>query len=262
MPGMLFSTLNATLFFCSLVGGFCSGLLGVGGAVILIPLLLTVPPLFGVGALSMHAVAGITMIQVLGASAFGAVLHARNGYSHRPTMLAFGLPMGALAFAGAAVSRHLSDRVLEGLFVCIVVAALILLVKPASGRPGDDRDTPVNRYAAAISGGVVGFISGMVGAGGGFILVPVMTGLLGISMKVAVGSSLGILFIGSLMGATGKIVTGQVDWGCVLPVIIGALPSTLAGSQLSKRLPAATLRGLLIGLLVMILIKGAAGFSG
>ena len=102
---------------------------------------------------------------------------------------------------------------------------------------------------------MIGFVSGMVGAGGGFVLVPVMTSVLRIPIKVAVGSSLGIVFIGALMGSFGKIVTLQVAWPYLLPVILGSLPSSLAGAYVSRRLSPVRIRFVLLGLVILIFIK-------
>ncbi len=256
-------TIMIALFFLSLLGGFFSGLLGVGGAVVLIPLLLFVPQLFGVNALSMHEVAGITMIQVLASSATAAIVHRRGGFSHSPTIFAIGLPMGLMAFIGAAGSKYVSNRVLEISFGCLVAAALLLLLKKSPGEDGSTVEFKFNRAASGLCGSLIGFIAGMVGAGGGFVLVPVMTGLLKIPIKVAVGSSLGIVFLGSLMGSLGKIMTLQVEWLYLLPVIAGSLPSSLLGAHVSKRLSPSAIRFVLLGLVFLIFIKTWLGiFSG
>lgn len=243
------------LFCLSLIGGFFSGLLGVGGAVILIPLLLSVPPLFGVGVLTMHDVAGITMIQVLASSATAGLVHRSRGLSHLPTILAVGIPMGLLSFTGAAVSKNISDLVLKVVFGCIVAAALLLLVRKSPGEEGTAIDFKFSRVTSGLCGCVIGFVSGMVGAGGGFVLVPVMTGMLKIPIKVAVGSSLGIVFIGALMGSFGKIVTLQVAWMYLLPVIAGSLPSSLVGAYVSRKLSPRRIRLVLLGLVFLIFVK-------
>jgi uncharacterized membrane protein YfcA len=203
----------------------------------------------------MNTVAGITMLQVLTASAMGMLAHRRGGYTHIPTVLAFGLPMGLTAFAGAAATRGLSSLVLEIAFGVIVALALLLLRLPARD-PGDDEGAfTFNRAASVLCGGGVGFLSGMIGAGGGFVLVPVMTGLLRIPMRVAIGSSLGIMFLGALMGAAGKIVSGQVEWRYLLPVIAGSLPAAWIGARVSRALPARALRRVLVIMLLLIFAK-------
>ena len=254
---MTMTILATSLFGLSLFGGFCSGLLGVGGAVVLIPLLLSVPPLLGVEPLTMHAVAGITMIQVLVSSATAGLTHRRGGATHFPAILAIGIPMGVMSFAGAALSRHVPGIALEAAFGVVTGVAFALLLKPSPGEDGAESAFAFNRAAGAASGGVVGFISGMVGAGGGFVLVPVMTRLLKFPIKLAVGSSLGIVFIGALMGSLGKILSFQVAWAHLLPVVAGSIPASFLGAHVSRRLPARVLRRILLGLVFAIFLKTA-----
>ena len=255
------TTLAAALFGLSLFGGFCSGLLGVGGAVVLIPLLLSVPPLLGLELLTMHAVAGITMIQVLVSSATAGLTHRRGGATHLPAILAIGIPMGAMSFVGAALSRHVPGIVLEAAFGVVTGVAFALLIKPSPGEDGAAAALSFNRLAGVASGGAIGFLSGMVGAGGGFVLVPVMTRLLKFPIKMAVGSSLGIVFIGALMGSIGKILTLQVDWEHLLPVVAGSIPASFLGAHVSRRLPVRVLRRILLGLVFAIFLKTAWGVA-
>ncbi len=243
------------LFMLSLMGGFCSGLLGVGGAVLLIPLLLAVPPLAGVGSLSMHEVSGITMLQVFAASATGYLAHRRSGFVHPATVLSVGLPMGLFSFAGAAASRWMSGRTLLFLFGILVALAFLMLLQPTADEHGGAVAYSCRRVRSAVCGGTVGLLSGIVGAGGGFILIPVMVRILAAPMRIAVGSSLGIVFLGALMGSAGKLVTLQVPWRFLLPVVAGSLPSALAGARISHRISPTRLRQVLLVLVLLIFLK-------
>lgn len=246
-----------TLFVLSLIGGFCSGLLGVGGAVLLIPMLLAVPPLVGVGALSMHAVSGLTMVQVLASSATGFLAHRRSGFAHLKTILTIGIPMGLFSFAGAALSKSMAGETLLLVFGVVVAAALVLLLGRSPCESDDATDFKFNGMASAVSGAAVGFVSGIVGAGGGFIMIPIMLRLLKIPVRVAVGSSLGIVFLGSLMGSAGKMLTVQVEWLYLLPIVAGSLPASVLGAYVSKRVPSARLRQTLLLLVLLIFVKTA-----
>lgn len=245
------------LFFLSMAGGIFSGLLGVGGAVVLIPLLLNVPPLVGAGSLTMSQVSGITMVQVLAASITGYLVHSSSGYAHRKTILTIGIPMGILSLTGAALSASMDNDIMLVIFgVLVLVALAIMIQRPAAGdvRSDDDTSFSFNGWLSAIVGGSVGIVSGIVGAGGGFILVPIMIRILRIPIRVVVGSSLGILFIGSLMGTVGKLATFQVELLYLLPVLLGSVPASVIGAKISKRLPQRWIRYLLVGLMVVILI--------
>ncbi len=244
-----------TLFALSLLAGFCSGLLGVGGAVLLIPLLWSVPRLLGVGSLTMHEVSGVTMVQVLAASVAGYLAQRRNGFAHAPTVLAIGIPMGILALAGAALSKYMDGRFLLLIFGCLVVVALLLMARRTPVGSDEPADFTFSMPLAVGSGCCVGLLSGIVGAGGGFILIPIMIGILRMPIRVAVGSSLGIVFIGALLGATGKLMTMQVEVAWLLPVLAGSLPASLAGAYVGKRVAASRLRQILLLLIVIVLVK-------
>ncbi len=244
------------LFFVSCVGGFFSGLLGVGGAVLLIPLLLTVPPLIGVAKLSVHEVAGITMMQVLLSSFFGCISHGIGGYSHKETIFSIGIPMGIFSLMGSILSKRMNGNIMILIFTILVFAAFILLFKKAS----DEHENSSNEFEfkkirSVLIGSSVGFASGILGAGGGFIIIPLMVRLLNIPMKIAVGSSLGIIFIGALMGSVGKIITLQVEWKYLLPVILGTLPASILGAQISKKLSPKILRCALMAVIFLVLLN-------
>lgn len=245
-----------TLALLSGVGGFFSGFLGVGGAVVLIPLMLSVPPLLGVGQLTMHEVAGLTMVQVLVASFFAFRIHQRSGFIHRKTTLAIGLPMGACALLGSGLSKYMPSAYMLMVFGVLVALALVLLLKKTPNESGQGSDAFTFHLAGSIlTGALVGFAAGIVGAGGGFVVIPVMVRLLNIPMRIAVGSSLGIVFIGALMGSVGKAITLQIEWLYLIPVIAGSLPASLWGAHVSKKMPPAYVRYALIAVVALVLIN-------
>lgn len=242
-----------TLFFISCVGGFVSGLLGVGGAVVLIPLLLSVPPLVGVGALSIHSVSAITMLQVLVTSALGTFIHRRAGNVHAPSIMLIGIPLGLCALLGAVLSRYVVADVLLLVFGILVLIPFFIFPpkEKVASRGRDDLFRPHPGGGVAV-GAAVGLVSGLVGAGGGFVLVPLLVTLLKFPLKLAVGSSLGIVFIGALLGSAGKIATLQVQWGYAVPVLLGSVPMVHLGSSLCRHLSTRYLRLLFLTLLVLV----------
>jgi uncharacterized membrane protein YfcA len=248
----------ATIFVLSLFGGLCSGLLGVGGAVVLIPLMVSVPPLVGAGTLTMNQVAGLTMIQVLASAITGWVAHRRGGFTHTRTIFYIGIPLGICSLLGAVLSKFMPCEALTLVFGLVVLVALVLLIQSADARAkGNNDETPFHFHPWRFisTGAITGLASGILGAGGGFVLIPAMIRILKLPVRVAVGSSLGIIFIGALCGAVGKIVTLQVQWIYVPALLLGAIPASLLGSRLSHRLPAAHLRTLLMILIGIILFK-------
>jgi len=247
-----------TIFFLSLFGGLCSGVLGVGGAVVLIPLMYSVPPLVGAGALTMNQVAGLTMIPVLASAITGWIAHRKGGFTHTRTIFFIGIPLGVCSLLGAVFSRFMPGDALTLVFGVVVLVALLLLLQSADARAKGNDDAARFHFHPGrfiLTGGIVGLASGILGAGGGFVLIPAMIRILKLPVRMAVGSSLGIIFIGALAGSVGKIVTLQVEWIYVPSLLLGAIPASLIGSRLSHRLPAAHLRTMLMVLIGVILIK-------
>ena len=244
------------LFGISAIGGLISGLLGVGGAVVLIPLLLSVPPLFGVEALDIHTVSGITMLQVLVTSALGVLLHRRGGNVHATGVVCIGMPLGVCALGGAMASRYIPADGLLLLFGILVLVPFFLMLLGNKDTRGGENFEPFNphRRGCMAVGSGVGLICGLLGAGGGFILVPLLVSVLKFPFKVAVGSSLGIIFIGAVLGSIGKIVTFQVAWRYVFPVLLGSVPMVYMGSVLCRRLPARAIRYLFLLLLLSVAV--------
>ena len=122
-------------------GAFVAGLLGAGGAFVMIPLLLYVPPLLGVGLLDIKEVAGVTMAQVLVAASAGMLAHRRHGAVSSRIVWAGGVAMAVASFVGALVSKYVSGRVLLFVFAVMVTAAAALAFVGA-GRDAARVDAP------------------------------------------------------------------------------------------------------------------------
>lgn len=233
----------AVLVALGFVSAFASGLLGVGGAIVLIPLLRFVPPALGLPAFTMAEIAGISIVQVTVATLLGLRVHHRKG----AIAWALALPMAIAAGIGAALGGGLSARVSESLaevlFAALAVIAAAMLIVPA-GEEDDPLRTP-NQTASMVVAGGVGLISGVLGAGGAFLLAPLMRTVLGFPIRKVIGISLVVVLSGALMGTFGKAVTGQVLWLPAFLTVLGALPGAPLGASLSHRLDARVLRWLL-----------------
>jgi len=247
----LYSPLSAVLVGLGAIAAFVAGLVGIGGAIVMIPLLLFVPPLFGFDAISMHTVAGVTMVQVAAASLAGVVAHhGRERVSGALVGVLGGATMFG-AFGGAVLSRYMSGRSLEAVFAGLATLAAVLMLGRLNRMPErrSDRAHPFNRPLAVMLGGGVGVLGGMVGAGGGFLVMPLMIHVLRVPLRTAVGASLGVVAMSGVAGAFGKAISGQVDWLLALAVVAGALPGAQLGAIVSRRTKPETL-GLLLGVFI------------
>jgi len=247
--------LVVTLVALGFAGSFVSGLLGVGGAIVTIPLLYYVPPLLGVGSLDIKHVAGVTMAQVLAASVLGAWTHGRDAMVHRTLAVVGGSAMAAGSLVGAIGSRYASGRALLAIFAVMTTVALpLMFVRPAEpfAASGPGLHRPFNRPAAVAFPGSIGLASGLVGAGGAFLLVPVLIAILRIPVRVTIGTSLAMTSASAAMGFIGKVSTGQVPLVPALAVVAGSLTGAPLGAKLSRRVPVTFLRLLLAAFIAAV----------
>ncbi len=242
---------------------FLSGLVGVGGAVVLIPLLLYVPPLLGVGDLGIRTIAGITIVQVTAAALSAASGHRGAGYVDRRLVSILGPVMIVASFAGAYASAYVAPIVLEGVFAGLALAAAVLMLGLRNRAPAHSDSPPAfDRRLAAAIGAVVGVLAGLIGAGGAFFLAPVLLHVLRIPMRYVVGSSVGIVAISSGAGLLGKALTGQVEWLLAAALVVGALPGGRVGVVVSRRTSPYRL-GIVLGLIILaVAIRMWLGIAG
>jgi uncharacterized membrane protein YfcA len=247
----------AVLFLLGAMGAFLSGLVGVGGAIVMIPLLLYGPPLLGVGALDVRAVAGITMVQVFVACLSGMIAHGRHRAVNRRLALVGGAAMAAGSLSGAVASRYVPERGLLGVFAAMVTVAFVLMLLP---EPAPDVAAPAaeKEYSApltAVTAGMVGLAAGLVGAGGAFLLVPLLLVVVGVPIRVTIGSSLAITAAAATAGVLGKALTGQIPLGPAMVVAAGALPGAQLGAVTSRRLSGVALKRVLLAVIVLTGIR-------
>jgi uncharacterized membrane protein YfcA len=246
-----------TLLGLGMLGAFTSGLVGVGGAVVMIPLLLYVPPLLSVGILDIKIVTGLTMTQVLAAAVVGTWSHGRHAHVHRALAWTGGPSMAVCALVGAIASRYVSGHALLVVFALMATMALPLMaVTPVAPSP-DARDeaVPFSRAAAVVYPGVIGLMSGLVGAGGAFLLVPALVGLMRIPMRLSIGTSLAMVSMSAATGFVGKAATGQVPLWASIVLVLGSLAGAPLGARVSRRMPVGALRAVLVALIVVVMLR-------
>lgn len=230
-------SLALTLAGVGFLGAFCSGLLGIGGALVMFPLLLYVPPLVGVGQLDVKAVVGVTMALVFVAAVSGTFAHSRQHATNRQLITIGGFAGAVGSFVGALASKAVDDRWLLLVFAALATVGAVLILMPGDvAQPAAGGETmrfsPVR--VALVAGGV-GFAAGFVGAGGGFLLVPLLVVVVGVPMRVTIGSSLGITALAATAGFVGKLVTHQIPFLPALTVVLGAIPGAQLGAMVSRR---------------------------
>ena len=226
--------------------GLLLGILGGGGSILTVPALVYGAGIAPKSAIAMSlAVVGVT-------SAVGGVWQWRRGKVQSRVALLFGLSAMAGALIGARLAVLLRGDVQLLLLAAVMVAAAVGMLRGSTVSTQDSR-----RPAAAArpvllgaTGVAVGIMTGIVGIGGGFLIVPALTLLAGLPMADAVGTSLVIITMNSAAGFVGTAGHVAVPWQATATVIFGAILGIAGGTFIGGRLSAAQLqRGFAVFLL-------------
>ena len=225
-----------------LIIGVLLGLLGGGGSILAVPALV-----YGVGVPLAAAVP--TSLLVVGVSSATALLPRLRGRQVAWRIAGvFGAAGAAAAFAGAAVNRLLDPRVVLVGFAALMVAAGVRMLREQLAVGGDCAlpGGGVNWRGClpkAISSGViVGFLTGLFGVGGGFLIIPALVLLLGLPMTTAVGTSLAIIVLNSIAGFTAHTGDVDLDYQIVGAFTLAAVAGSLVAGRFATRLPADQMR--------------------
>lgn len=244
--------------------GFISGMLGIGGGIVMAPLLLYVPPWFGFAPLPMKVVAGLTIVQGLVACLSGALTHKKFHFVSNRLTGWMGITIFVTALAGGAAAGYVSNSILLTVFALLALLAAVLIFVPTN----EDSETPnvltfsFSRFRAVVAAGSVGLLGGLVGQGGSFILIPLMTSFMQVPTRIAIGSNLAIVFLSSLAAFMGKAFTGQIVWYLALPIVVTVIPAAHLGSLVSRRVPIARLRMILAFCIALAAIRIGLSVAG
>jgi uncharacterized membrane protein YfcA len=253
--------------------GLSLGALGGGGSI------LAVPALVYAAGQDPKAATATSLFLVGSAALVGMGTHWRAGRVRVGTGIVFGLTGIAGSLAGSALNHHLDPdvlllgfaglvlvaawRMLTGCPTCTNVGETRELTNPAPGGPtvtrvrdGVDVRTV---FVVLAAGTAVGFLTGLFGVGGGFVIVPALALGLKLPMPQAIGTSLLVIAINSAVALTTRLATTTIDWHITVPFTVAAIAGVLSGGKVADRLdPERSLRwfaGLLVAVAVYTAIR-------
>lgn len=240
----------ALAFVGALLIGISLGLLGSGGSILTVPVLI-----YLLGQDEKVAIAGSLGIVGI-VSLIGAVPYARRREIAWTKVLWFGVPGMIGTWVGAWLSSYVSGAVQLALFAVVMLLAAVLMLRSAKAKP-DASLVPRATWVVAIDGLLVGVITGLVGVGGGFLIVPALVLLGGMPMRLAIGTSLMIIAAKSSSGFVKYLAVLEqqgkaLDWSVVAIVAGVASVGTIVGGRLNQRLPQVVLRRVFGALLVVM----------
>jgi uncharacterized membrane protein YfcA len=218
----------------SVLIGVVLGMLGGGGAILTLPMLV-----YALGVDPKVAIA-TSLFVVATTSLVGASVHARAHTVKWRVALVFGGAAMAGAFAGGYIAAFVPSTALLLLFSAVMLVTALAMLRGSSRAPAAARTLAPGR---AIALGVsVGLLSGLVGAGGGFLIVPALTIFGGLTMREAIGTSLLVIALQSYAGFAGHVSHVQLDWRLIGIVTGAAVVGSVIGSLVGRKVPADLLR--------------------
>lgn len=237
--------------------GVAVGMLGGGGSVLAVPVLVYV-----LGEPVQDATTASLVVVTAGALA-GGLGHAREGrvcWRHTGVFVAAALP-GVIA--GTALGNKLSGSALIALFAAVMLAAAVATWHKAGaeqpgGAPGDAVCPPLHATRDLLAGAVIGALTGFFGVGGGFLIVPTLAIFLALSLRLAVGTSLAIITVTSVMGLAAHLAAGRALDVTVTAAMTGAcVVGALAGARVPQRHLARGFAGLVAAVAAYLLLSVA-----
>ena len=237
-------------YLASLVIGISLGLIGGGGSILTVPVLVY---LFGVDPVMATA---YSLFIVGSTSLVGVFPKYKNGEINFKTAIIFGIPSIAAVYATRAfivpaipsTIFHIGSlEVTKALMMMMIFAILMVFASVSMIRSQDtstEEEGPqvFNYPMILLEGAIVGMLTGLVGAGGGFLIIPALVLFSKLPMKQAIGTSLMIIAAKSLIGFTGDLGKQTMDWNLLFSVTALAIVGIFIGNAMSKKVSAERLK--------------------
>lgn len=255
-------------FGIGILGGLIAGFLGIGGGMLVLPILLYITNM------EVKVATAISALQTFFASSFSTLFN----YLQKTVNIRFGLIFGLTSavgyFLGSYFTKYIPATAIKVVYICAALLSIgLFYLRRESGSYIEKSGIAVNlvpdkRICLKIIpvSLVSGFVFGLLGIGGGALYVPLLVFMSGFPLKIAIGTSLMIIFFSSISGVVGKLLVVRFDFFLGLSVALGSIVGSRIGTYLNAKTKPKVIKITFIILLVITIIRVAldlfSGFTG
>ncbi len=225
-----------TFILIGLIGGTVSGLMGIGGGTVIIPLLLYL------SGIDIKVATAMSMVHIVFASIAGTIFN----YYQKTIIFKYSLYLGLsgmlFSFLGGYLTKYIPDLTIKIMYLAALTISFILLLLRSRITSHKINPSKSDLYKIIPIGAVAGFMAGILGIGGGFLFVPALLFFMGLPMNIATGTSLGAIIFTSIPGLAGKILS--VDFNILFGVIVGlgGIGGARLGTYLKRKIKPVAIR--------------------
>lgn len=254
-----------------LLGGCCAGFLagffGVGGGLVLVPILLVYYQAINVTSLvSTHMALATSLLIVVCASLSSAIQYRRNGHVVWKAVLWMGAMSVVGGILGAVIAGSMQGKTLRQIFAGVVIVSAVRMMIETRKQKIEEMP-PLQAPPLLGTGFLVGLLSALAGVGGGVLSIPVMHSMLKFPLKKALGTSSATIVITAFAAGVGYVIRGwsnilvpagtlgYVDWITALPLIAGSIPMAAVGANVANNMKATRLKQIFALFLLVIAMK-------
>lgn len=249
------------------VTGFLAGFFGIGGGIILVPILLFYFQHIGVSSLvATHLTFGTSLLIIIFASSTSAYQYFKNGHVIWKAVLLLGIASAVGAFIGTNIAADLQGKTLQRIFATVVAVSAARMLVEADKSTGEPKPN-LGLAGLGLTGIAVGLVSAVAGVGGGIFLVPMLYNVLKFPLKKSLGTSSATIVITATAAAAGYVMKGlgntllpdhtlgYVDYINSIPIIIGTLPTARLGAMVAHKTNVDVLRKFFAVFLLVVATK-------
>jgi uncharacterized membrane protein YfcA len=246
-------------FGIGVLGGIIAGFLGIGGGMLVLPILLYI------ANVEVKIATAISALQTFFASSFSTLFNYLQKTINIRFGLIFGLTSAVSYFLGSYFTKFIPSAAIKIVYICVSVLSIgLFYLKGKRGSHIEKSSIAVNlipdkrSYLKIIPISLVsGFVFGLLGIGGGALYVPLLVFIFGFPLKIAIGTSLMIIFFSSIFGVVGKMMVIRFDFFLGLAVAIGSIAGSRIGTYLNIKIKPKIIKITFIILLVITIIRVA-----